>query len=126
LTSADEIHECRTTKTNTKMTGSKKKAAIWQDNARTPTHLEDTPRRAAMDLQRLIQRPVERSVMAAQLLPQLLLLLGVGEEGGGRVDAPLPLPRVRCLTARIRGRREMKRPRCRASSPRPPCDRPTV
>jgi hypothetical protein len=41
--------------------------------------------------------------MAAQLLPQLLLLLGVGEEGGWRVDALLPLPRVRCWTARIRG-----------------------
>jgi hypothetical protein len=81
LTSADEIHECRTTKTNTKTTGSKKKAAIWQDNARTPTHLEDTPRRAAVDLQRLVQRPVERSAVAAQLLPQLLLLLGIGEEG---------------------------------------------
>jgi hypothetical protein len=41
--------------------------------------------------------------VAAQLLPQLLLLLGVGEEGGWHVDALLPLPQVRCWTARIRG-----------------------
>jgi hypothetical protein len=34
-----------------------------------------------VDLQHLIQRPIERSAMATQLLPQLLLLLGVGEEG---------------------------------------------
>jgi hypothetical protein len=32
-----------------------------------------------MDLQRLVQSAVEQSVVAAQLLPQLLLLLGVGE-----------------------------------------------
>jgi hypothetical protein len=56
-----------------------------------------------MDLQRLVQRSVERSAVAAQLLPQLLLLLGVGEEGGWRVDALLPLPRARCWTARARG-----------------------
>jgi hypothetical protein len=41
--------------------------------------------------------------MAAQLLPQLLLLLGVDEEGGWHVDALLPLPRVRCWTARAKG-----------------------
>jgi hypothetical protein len=45
-----------------------------------------------VDLQRLVQRSVERSGVAAQLLPQLLLLLGVGEEGGWRVDMLLPCP----------------------------------
>jgi hypothetical protein len=47
------------------------------------THLEDMPRRAAMNPQRLVQRPVEQGAVAAELLPQLLLLLGVGEVGGG-------------------------------------------
>jgi hypothetical protein len=41
-----------------------------------------------MDPQRLVQRSVERSAMVAELLPQLLLLLGVGE-GGRTVNAPL-------------------------------------
>jgi hypothetical protein len=41
--------------------------------------------------------------MTAQLLPQLLLLLSVDEEGRWRVDALLPLPRVRCWTARAGG-----------------------
>jgi hypothetical protein len=61
------------------------------------------PRRAAVDLQRLVQRSVERSAVAAQLLPQLLFLLGVGEEGGWCVDSLLPLTRVRSWTARARG-----------------------
>jgi hypothetical protein len=56
-----------------------------------------------VDLQRFIQRSVERSAVATQLLPQLLLLLGVGEQGGWRADALLPPPRVRCWTARARG-----------------------
>jgi hypothetical protein len=41
--------------------------------------------------------------VAAQLLPQLLLLLGVGEKRGWHVDVLLPLPRARCWTARARG-----------------------
>jgi hypothetical protein len=61
------------------------------------------PRRAAVDLQRLIQRSVKRSAVASQLLPQLLLFLGVGGEGGWHVDALLPLPRARYRTARARG-----------------------
>jgi hypothetical protein len=56
-----------------------------------------------MDPQCIVQRSVERSTVAAQLLPQLLLLLSVDEEGGWRVDALLLLPRVRCWTARARG-----------------------
>jgi hypothetical protein len=54
------------------------------------------PCRAAVDPQRLVQHTVERSTVVAQLLPQLLLLLSVDKEGGWRVDALLPLPRVRC------------------------------
>jgi hypothetical protein len=61
------------------------------------------PRGAAVDPQRLVQRSVERSVVAAQLLPQLLVLLSIDEEGRWRVDALPPLPRVRCWTARARG-----------------------
>jgi hypothetical protein len=54
-------------------------------------HLEDMPRRAAVDPQCLVQRLVERGTVATELLPQLLLLLGVSEVGG-RVDSLLPLP----------------------------------
>jgi hypothetical protein len=50
-----------------------------QGKKATASYLEDMPRGAAVDLQRLVQRSVERSAVAAQLLPQLLLLLGVGE-----------------------------------------------
>jgi hypothetical protein len=56
-----------------------------------------------VDLQCLVQRPVERSAVAVQLLPQLLLLLGIGEEGGWRIDVLLPLPRARRRIARARG-----------------------
>jgi hypothetical protein len=49
-------------------------------------HLEDMPRRAAMNPQRLVQHLVERGAVAAELLPQLLLLLGVGEVGRRRID----------------------------------------
>jgi hypothetical protein len=69
----------------------------------TASYLEDVPRRPAVDPQCLIQRSVERGAMIAQLLPQLLLLLSVDEEGGWRVDALLPLPRVRCWAARASG-----------------------
>jgi hypothetical protein len=79
-------------------------------------HLEDTPRRAAMNPQRLIQRPVERGVVVTELLPQLLLLLGVGEVGGGASTRSSP---------EAGGRRETERPRHHASGPRPPCGRPT-
>jgi hypothetical protein len=57
-------------------------------------HLEDTPRRAAVDPQRLVQRPVERGAVAAELLPQLLLLLGVGEVGGAASTRSRPYPRL--------------------------------
>jgi hypothetical protein len=49
----------------------------------TTYYLENTPRRAAVIPQRLVQHPVERGTVIAELLPQLLLLLGVGEVGGG-------------------------------------------
>jgi hypothetical protein len=47
------------------------------------------PCRAVVNPQRLIQHPVERGAVIAELLPQLLLLLGVGEVGGRHVDALL-------------------------------------
>jgi hypothetical protein len=47
---------------------------------KTP-HLKDAPRGAAVDPQRLVQRPVERGAMVAELPLQLLLPLGVGERG---------------------------------------------
>jgi hypothetical protein len=50
------------------------------------------PHRAAVDLQRLVQRSVERSAVAAQLLPQLLLFLGVGKEGDGASTRSCPCP----------------------------------
>jgi hypothetical protein len=42
-------------------------------------HLEDAPRVAAVNPQRLVQRTVERGAVAAELSPQLLLPLRVGK-----------------------------------------------
>jgi hypothetical protein len=42
-------------------------------------YLDDTPRGAAVDPQCLVQRTVERGAVAAELSPQLLFPLGVGE-----------------------------------------------
>jgi hypothetical protein len=42
-----------------------------------------------MDPKRLVQRSVERGAVIAELLPQLLLLLGVGKVGGRLVDTLL-------------------------------------
>jgi hypothetical protein len=42
-----------------------------------------------MDPQRHVQRSVERGVVIAELLPQLVLLLGVVEEGGRLVNTLL-------------------------------------
>jgi hypothetical protein len=47
----------------------------------TMPHLEDAPRGAAMDPQRLVQRSVERGAMVSELPPQLLLSLSIGERG---------------------------------------------
>jgi hypothetical protein len=69
-----------------------------------------------MNPQRLVQRPVERGVVVAELLPQLLLLLGVSEVGGGASTRSSP---------EAGGRRGTKRPRRPASGPRPPCGRTT-
>jgi hypothetical protein len=55
------------------------------------TYVKDTPRRAAVDSQRLVQRLVERGAVIAELLPQLLLCLSVGKVGRRRIDALLPL-----------------------------------
>jgi hypothetical protein len=57
---------------------------------RKTTNLEDAPRGTAVDPQRLVQRPVERSAVIAELLPQLLLHLGL-DEVGRRCAGALPL-----------------------------------
>jgi hypothetical protein len=44
-------------------------------------HLKDAPRGAAVDPQHLVQHSVERGPVAAELSPELLLPLGVGERG---------------------------------------------
>jgi hypothetical protein len=49
-----------------------------------------------VDPQRLVQRPVERGVMVAALLPQLLLGLGICEVGRWRDGAFPLLLRARC------------------------------
>jgi hypothetical protein len=109
-----------------------RKHKIKEDNNKLAEQREnpDVPERhatqGAVDPQCLVQRSVEQGAVTAQLLPQLLLLLSVDEERGWRVNALLPLPRVRCWTARAKGRRGTKRPQRRASSPQPPCGRPIV
>jgi hypothetical protein len=50
--------------------------------------MENAPRWASVDPQRFVQRSVERGAVIAELLPQLLLLLGIGE-GGRLVDTLL-------------------------------------
>jgi hypothetical protein len=40
-----------------------------------------------MNPQCLVKHKVERGTVITELLPQMLLLLGVGEGGGGGVDA---------------------------------------
>jgi hypothetical protein len=49
-----------------------------------------------MDPQRFIQRPVERGVVVAELLPQSLLGLGTSEVSRWRVGALPLLLRTRC------------------------------
>jgi hypothetical protein len=49
-----------------------------------------------MNPQHLVQHLVERGAVIAELLPQLLLLLGVGEVGGRLVDALLARGRGVC------------------------------
>jgi hypothetical protein len=61
-----ETNERRTTRNKHEDDRTRKKA--------TTSYLEDMPRRATVDLQRLVQCSVERSAVATQLLPQLLLL----------------------------------------------------
>jgi hypothetical protein len=57
---------------------------------RATTYPKNVPRRTAVDLQRLIQRLVERSTVIAELLPQLLLRLSLDEVGRRRAGS-LPL-----------------------------------
>jgi hypothetical protein len=51
------------------------------------TYLEVAPRKTAVDPQRLVQHPVERGAVVTELLPQLLLGLGIGEVGQRRDGA---------------------------------------
>jgi hypothetical protein len=57
---------------------------------RKTTNLEDAPRGTTVNPQRLVQRPVERSAVVTELLPQLLLGLGLDEVGWRRAGM-LPL-----------------------------------
>jgi hypothetical protein len=59
------------------------------ETPRNPANLEDMPRRTAVDLQRLVQRPVERGVVVTELLPMPLLRLGLDEVGQWRAGIPL-------------------------------------
>jgi hypothetical protein len=68
-------------------------------NLETPrgqTNLEDAPRRTAVDLQRLVQRSVERGTMVAKLLPKPLLCLSIDEVGRRGVGILSPLLEARC------------------------------
>jgi hypothetical protein len=49
-----------------------------QDSMNKIAYLEDVPRTTTVDPQRLVQRPVERGVVVAKVLPQRLLGLGIG------------------------------------------------
>jgi hypothetical protein len=87
-------------------------------NRQATTYLKDAPRRATMDSQRLVQRPVERGAVIAELLPQLLLRLSLGEMGRRRIDALPPPLRARCGTTR--GREAGARRRGLGAVPRVP------
>jgi hypothetical protein len=52
-----------------------------KSNRQVTMDLKDAPCRAAMDSQRLVQRPIERGAVIAELLPQLLFRLSVGKVG---------------------------------------------
>jgi hypothetical protein len=66
------------------------------ETPRNPTDLEDTPRRTAVDPQRLVQRPVERGAVVAELLPEPLLCLSLDEVGRRGVGILSPLLQARC------------------------------
>jgi hypothetical protein len=61
-----------------------------QDSTNKIAYLEDVPRTTTVDPQRLVQRPVERGAVVAEVLPQCLLGLGIGEVGRWR-DGAFPL-----------------------------------
>jgi hypothetical protein len=61
-----------------------------------PANLEDTPRRTAVDPQRLVQRPVEQGAVVAKLLPEPLLRLSLDEVGRRGVDVLSLLLQARC------------------------------
>jgi hypothetical protein len=60
-------------------------------NSTRKTHLENPPRGTPVDLQRLVQRVVERGVVVSKFLPQLLLSLGPVEVSRQRAAVALLL-----------------------------------
>jgi hypothetical protein len=59
-----------------------------EEGRATVAHLEDKPGRAAVNLQRLVQRTVERGAVAPKLAPELLLPLGVSKRRGILLGPP--------------------------------------
>jgi hypothetical protein len=60
------------------------------ETPRSPANQEDAPRRTAVDPQHLVQSPVERGAVVAELLPEPLLRLSF-DEVGRRGVGMLPL-----------------------------------
>jgi hypothetical protein len=111
LSPADKNQLASRRKDKRENNGARKKTT----SKRTSTHLEDTPRRAAMNPQRLVQCPVERGAVAAELLPQLLLLLGLGEVGGASTRS----------SPEAGGAARDEEASAPCPGPRPPCGHPT-
>jgi hypothetical protein len=63
---------------------------------RSPADLENAPCRTAVDPQRLVQCPVERGAVVAELLPEPLLRLSIDEAGRRGVGILSPLLQARC------------------------------
>jgi hypothetical protein len=72
------------------------------ETQRKTTNVEDAPRETVVNPQRLVQRPVERSVVVTELLPQLLLGLGLDKVGRRRAGMLPLLLRMRCGATRSR------------------------
>jgi hypothetical protein len=66
------------------------------ETPRNPANLEDAPRETAVDLQRLVQCPVEQGAVVAELLPEPLLRLGLDEVGRRGIGMLSLLLQARC------------------------------
>jgi hypothetical protein len=73
----------------------KEKQGKDHETSRNSTDLEGAPRRTAMDPQRLIQRPIKRGAVVAELLPKPLLRLSIDVVGRRGVGPLLPLFQAR-------------------------------